>query len=125
MWVPLIENNEHESDGADYFVKEYLDKILSQSPNIDTVVLACTHYPLLLRKIKQYIPGGVTVLAQGKIVARSLKDYLHRHTEMEQRLTKTGKRSFYTTDDAGIFDKMAEIFFGQSVSSEKIDAEAL
>ncbi|NIG57316.1 glutamate racemase [Chitinophaga sp. Cy-1792] len=125
MWVPLIENNEHENEGADYFVKEYLDKILSQSNNIDTLVLACTHYPLLLRKIKQHLPAGITVLAQGKIVARSLKDYLHRHPEMEQRLTKTGTRSFNTTDDPGIFDQMAEIFFGQKVASAKIDADHL
>ncbi|MBV7532801.1 glutamate racemase [Chitinophaga sp. sic0106] len=125
MWVPLIENNEHEADGADYFVKEYLDKILSQSTNIDTLVLACTHYPLLLRKIRQHVPGGVTVLGQGKLVARSLKDYLHRHPEMEQRLSKSGKQSFYTTDDPGIFDQMAEIFFGKTVTSAKIEAEKL
>ncbi len=125
MWVPLIENNEHENEGADYFVKEYLDKILSQSGNIDTLVLGCTHYPLLMRKIKQHLPGGITVLAQGKIVARSLQDYLKRHPEMEERLTKTHKRNFYTTDDPGIFDKMAEIFFGHTVMSEKIDAEKL
>lgn len=125
MWVPLVENNEHEADGADYFVKEYLDKILSQSSNIDTLVLACTHYPLLLRKIRQHVPGGVTILGQGKLVARSLKDYLHRHPEMEQRLSKTGQQSFYTTDDPGIFDQMAEIFFGKTVKSAKIDAEKL
>ncbi|SHM14719.1 glutamate racemase [Chitinophaga jiangningensis] len=125
MWVPLIENNEHEADGADYFVKEYLDKILSQSTNIDTLVLACTHYPLLLRKIRQHVPSGITVLGQGKLVARSLKDYLHRHPEMEQRLSKNGQQTFYTTDDPGIFDQMAEIFFGKTVTSAKIDAEKL
>lgn len=120
MWVPLIENNEHESDGADYFVKEYLEKILSESSNIDTLVLGCTHYPLLLKKIKQFLPGGITVLSQGKIVAHSLKDYLKRHPEMESRLTKTQQHSFYTTDDPGIFDKMAEIFYGKAVSSKKM-----
>ncbi|RFS19783.1 glutamate racemase [Chitinophaga silvatica] len=119
MWVPLIENNEHESEGADYFVKEYLDKILSMSDNLDTLVLGCTHYPLLLKKIKQFLPGGITVLSQGKIVAHSLKDYLKRHPEMESRLSKNQQQQFYTTDDPNIFDKMAEIFYGKSVSSEK------
>jgi glutamate racemase len=120
MWVPLIENNEHESEGADYFVKEYLDKILSQSSEIDTLVLGCTHYPLLMKKIRQFLPGGITVLSQGKIVAHSLKDYLLRRPEMETRLSKTQHRSFYTTDDPSIFDKMAEIFYEKKVSSAKM-----
>jgi glutamate racemase len=120
MWVPLIENNEHESDGADYFVKEYLDKILSESSDIDTLVLGCTHYPLLVKKIKQYLPGGITLLSQGKIVAHSLKDYLKRHPEMESRLSKQQHQQFYTTDDPPIFDKMAEIFFGKRVTSNKM-----
>ena len=120
MWVPLIENNEHESEGADYFVKEYLDKILSQSSNIDTLVLGCTHYPLLLKKIKQFLPAGISVLPQGKIVAHSLKDYLKRHPEMEARLSKNQQQQFFTTDDPNIFDKMAEIFYGKAVNSEKL-----
>ncbi|MDR6567104.1 glutamate racemase [Chitinophaga ginsengisegetis] len=120
MWVPLIENNEHENEGADYFVKEYLDKILLPSPGIDTLVLGCTHYPLLMKKIKQFLPGGITVLSQGKIVAHSLKDYLKRHPEMESRLSKQQQRTFYTTDDPAIFDKMAEIFYGKTVTSAKM-----
>lgn len=124
MWVPLIENDEHESEGADYFVKEYLGKILSLSSDIDTLVLGCTHYPLLMKKIKQFLPGGVTVLSQGKIVAHSLKDYLKRHPEMESRLHKGQHRTFYTTDDPAIFDKMAEIFFGKSVTSRKLELKA-
>ena len=123
MWVPLVENNEHESEGADYFVKEYLGRILSQSSDIDTLVLGCTHYPLLMKKIKQFLPGGVTVLPQGKIVAHSLKDYLKRHPEMDARLSKQGRQSFYTTDDPAIFNKMAEIFFGESVASGKIQVQ--
>jgi glutamate racemase len=119
MWVPLVENNEHESEGADYFVKEYLDMILSAAPNIDTLVLGCTHYPLLMKKIKEFVPGGVTVLSQGKIVAHSLKDYLLRHPEMETRLSKKHLRSYYTTDDPIIFDRMAEIFLGKAVGSMK------
>lgn len=120
MWVPLVENNEHESSGADYFVKKHLDHILGIAPNIDTLVLGCTHYPLLMQKIKEHLPGGITVLSQGKIVAHSLKDYLHRHPEMEVRLTKQGTQKFYTTDDAQIFDRMAGIFFGKMVQSEHL-----
>jgi glutamate racemase len=120
MWVPLVENNEHESAGADYFVKKHLDQILGEAPNIDTLVLGCTHYPLLMSKIREYLPGGITVLSQGKIVAHSLKDYLHRHPEMEVRLSKQGRYQFFTTDDAQIFDKMAGIFFGRTVQSQHL-----
>ncbi|MCW3467433.1 glutamate racemase [Chitinophaga nivalis] len=123
MWVPLIENDEHETEGADYFVKKYIDKILSESDNIDTLVLGCTHYPLLMKKIRKFLPGGITVLSQGKIVAHSLKDYLKRHPEMETRLSKHAEQRFYTTDDPIIFDRMAEIFFGKAVSSEKIKTD--
>lgn len=121
MWVPLIENNEADSDGADYFVKKYLDQILTDAPNIDTLVLACTHYPILTKKIKQHLPGGITLLSQGKIVAHSLKDYLHRHPEMETRLSKNGEQKFYTTDDPQIFEKLTNIFFGATVKTEKLD----
>ena len=121
MWVPLVENNESEQEGADYFVKKYLDQLLQSSPEIDTLVLACTHYPLLIKKIKEFLPPGVTVLSQGKIVAHSLRDYLRRHPEMEERLLKQGERRFYTTDDPVIFERMAAIFFGQSVKAHKLE----
>jgi glutamate racemase len=88
MWVPLVENRAYESPGADYFVRECLDQLLSQSPRIDTILLACTHYPLLIPRIRQFLPPGVQVLSQGEIVARSLKDYLQRHPEMEQRIAR-------------------------------------
>lgn len=117
MWVPLVESGEADSEGADYFVRKYLDQILSESPNIDTLVLGCTHYPILTQKIKQYLPGGITLLSQGKIVAHSLKDYLHRHPEMEERLAKNGTRKFFTTDDPLIFEKLANIFFGETVKT--------
>lgn len=120
MWVPLVENNEHEGPGADYFVKKHLDHILSESPNIDTLVLGCTHYPLLMGRIKEYLPAGITVLSQGKIVAHSLKDYLHRHPEMEVRLSKNRGHQFFTTDDAQIFDRMAATFFGKAVQSQHL-----
>lgn len=120
MWVPLVENNEHENPGADYFVKKHLDHILSESPNIDTLVLGCTHYPLLMGRIKAHLPGGITVLSQGKIVAHSLKDYLRRHPEMEIRLSKQARQRFFTTDDTQIFDRMAATFFGKTVQSEHL-----
>lgn len=120
MWVPLVENNEHESAGADYFVKTKLDEILQKDPAIDALLLACTHYPLLLNKIKQYTPPGVAVIAQGEIVAASLENYLQRHPEMETRLNKQGKRAFYTTDDAADFAAHASIFFGEPVKAQHV-----
>ncbi|MBP1650456.1 MAG: glutamate racemase [Bacteroidetes bacterium] len=121
MWVPLIENGEADSEGADYFVKKYLDQILTDAPDIDTLVLACTHYPILTRKIRQFLPAGITLLSQGKIVAHSLKDYLVRHPEMETRLSKNGSRRFFTTDDPVIFEKLTNIFFGETVKTEFLE----
>ena len=86
LWVPLIENGEHDKPGADYFVKEYLDLIMAQSPNIDTLLLACTHYPLMQDKINAYLPSNIKTVSQGEIVAKSLVDYLQRHPEMEQSI---------------------------------------
>lgn len=121
LWVPLIENGEYDQPGADYFVKKYLDQVLAQSANIDTLLLACTHYPLLLEKIKDYLPGGIKVVPQGDIVAASLRDYLQRHPEMEQRLSANGTQQFFTTsDDTMDFDHHASIFFGEQVTSEYI-----
>lgn len=121
LWVPIIENGEYDQPGADYFVKKYLDQVLAQSANIDTLLLACTHYPLLQDKIKAYLPENIKVVPQGDIVAASLQDYLQRHPEMEQRLTKNGSRQFFTTsDDTMDFDHHASIFFGEAVTSEFI-----
>ncbi|RWY51153.1 glutamate racemase [Mucilaginibacter gilvus] len=122
LWVPLIENGEYDKPGSDYYVKLYLDQLMAQSPNIDTVLLACTHYPLLADKIKANLPANITVVAQGDIVAASLVDYLRRHLEMEQGLTKTGKREFYTTiDDTADFDHHASQFFNDEVKSQFVD----
>ncbi|RYU91102.1 glutamate racemase [Mucilaginibacter terrigena] len=122
LWVPLIENGEYNKPGADYYVQLYLDQLMQQSPDIDTILLACTHYPLLQEKIKAHLPAHINVVAQGDIVATSLVDYLQRHPEMEQRLTKTGHRDFYTTiDDTPDFDHHASQFFGNEVKSEFVD----
>jgi glutamate racemase len=117
MWVPLIENNEYNSPGADYFVKKDIEALLTQSKGIDTVLLACTHYPLLIEKIRECVPDNITILTQGKIVANSLKDYLARHPEMDEKCSKNGQHSFFTTDSAEDFDTHAAIFFGKPVKS--------
>jgi glutamate racemase len=118
LWVPLIENGEYDKPGADYFVQKYLEQILAQSANIDTLLLACTHYPLLEDKIRAYLPDHIQVVSQGDIVAQSLSNYLQRHPEMESKLTKNGQQQFFTTtDDTQDFDHHATIFFSQAVQS--------
>jgi glutamate racemase len=117
MWVPLIENNEHLSRGADYFVREYLNKLEEQSSKIDTVLLACTHYPLMLKKIKDYLPVDTKIVIQGEIVAASLKNYLLRHPEIESKCSKGKSIQFYTTDSTTDFDKEAELFYGEKIKS--------
>jgi glutamate racemase len=120
LWVPLVENNEYDGAGADYFIKKNIDELLAQSDKIDTILLACTHYPLLINKIRQFVPPGITILSQGEIVAESLQDYLQRHPEMESMCSKNGKRIFYTTDATNDFDQHASVFFGQPVQSQHL-----
>jgi glutamate racemase len=120
LWVPLIENNEHTKPGADYFVREYMDLLLRQSPDVDTVLLACTHYPLLEEKIRQYLPANCRLISQGDIVAGSLVDYLQRHPEMESRLSRSSQLRFFTTDSTEDFDSHASVFYGQDLQSEHI-----
>ena len=121
MWVPLVENNEYESHGADYFVKKNLKTIFEKGKTIDVLLLACTHYPLLREKIQEYLPVGVKLVSQGEIVAESLEDYLLRHPEIETACSKNGERAFYTTDSTEDFDNHASIFFGEVVKSQHID----
>jgi glutamate racemase len=118
MWVPLVENNEHLGPGADYFVKTYIDRLLAQSSEIDTILLACTHYPLMKDKIRQHLPEGIRLISQGEIVADSLADYLERHPEIETRCSRHGRQFFYTTDDPLDFDHHAGIFYGRSLQSK-------
>ena len=117
MWVPLVENNEHETEGADYFIRKHIQNILSKNSQIDTLLLACTHYPLLKEKIEKHLPPHVKLLSQGEIVAQSLKEYLHRHPEMETKISKHSKRIFYTTDAAEEFNSKASVFFGEAVDA--------
>lgn len=121
MWVPLVENNEHQTEGADYFVQKHINNILSRNQNIDTLLLACTHYPLLKEKIEKYLPKNIQLVSQGEIVAESLKGYLHRHPEIETKILKEEKRIFYTTDSTEDFNNKATIFFGESVQSKHLD----
>ncbi|MFZ1264466.1 MAG: glutamate racemase, partial [Chitinophagaceae bacterium] len=125
MWVPLVENNEQNSHGADFFVKKNLHNIFEKGENIDVILLACTHYPLLQEKIEEYLPVGVKLISQGEIVAKSLADYLNRHPEIENRCSKNSQRVFYTTDSTGDFDNHAAIFYGQPVQSRHIDLESV
>lgn len=122
MWVSLVENNAATSPGADYFVKERLDTLLGADPSIDTVLLGCTHFPLLLDKIRRYTPEGVTLMPQGEYVARSLVDYLQRHGEMASRLTQGASCRFLTTESASRFGEQAAKFLGdRSIEATHID----
>ena len=118
MWVPLIENNEHINKGADYFVREYIDALDIQNTNIDAILLACTHYPLLLNKIKEHTQIGTKIITQGEIIANSLQDYLARNTAIAALCSKGEKRVFYTTDSVDDFNKHATIFYGEKVESK-------
>lgn len=117
MWVPLVENNEYNNKGADYFIERHVNSLLAQSKDIDTILLACTHYPLLMEKIKQFVPAHCAVIPQGNIVADSLADYLQRHPEMKTKCSHGGSQRFFTTDSAEDFDNKAAIFYGKPVKS--------
>lgn len=123
LWVPIVENNEATGAGADYFVKKRIDHILWLDPDIDTLILGCTHYPILMPKIKQYVPEGVKIVSQGEYVAESLKDYLARHTDMDARCTKNGTVRYYTTENADKFKEAARIFITEDIQVEYIDLE--
>lgn len=120
MWVPLVENNELVGEGADFFVKKYIEELLRLDPLIDTVVLGCTHYPLLADLIRKYLPAGIRIINQGPIVARSLQNYLFRHPEIESRITRSASVRYYTTEKSELFEPMASLFMGQEVPAEQI-----
>jgi glutamate racemase len=120
MWVPLVENDEFRSDGADYFVKKNLDSLFMADNEIDTLILGCTHYPLLIEKIRKYVPLGVQVVSQGDIVAESLRDYLLRHPEMDAKCSKKGSVRFYTTESVTKFEQTAGLFLNRKVEVEHL-----
>lgn len=121
MWVPIIENGEAEGDGADWFVHKYIDRIMAADPQIDTLILGCTHYPILMPKICRAVPPGVKVVAQGDIVAASLADYLIRHPEIERRCTKHASVEWLTTEQPAKFDRIASAFTARPVSSRHVE----
>lgn len=123
LWVPLVENNEAQGEGADYFVRKHIDRLLAADSRIDTVILGCTHYPLLLPKIRQYMPADIHIVAQGELVAESLKDYLHRHPEMDARCTRGGNCRYCTTEAEEKFSESASTFLNQAVSVQKVVLE--
>lgn len=123
MWVPLVENKEFDSEGADFFVKKYIDELLNKDNEIDTIVLGCTHYPLLIDKIKKYTPESINIITQGEYVARSLKDYLNRHKEIASRCIKKGKCDFLTTESVEKFKESASIFLHEDVTVKSITLE--
>lgn len=121
MWVPLVENGEFAGPGADYFIKKHVDQLFMKSSSIDLVLLGCTHYPLLLPRIRSFLPLETTLLSQEGIIAQSLASYLERHPDMESSCSKQGGRVFLTTDDADAFDRQAGLFFGNSLKSSHLD----
>lgn len=123
LWVPIIENNEADTPGADYFVKKRIDLILERDPQIDTLILGCTHYPILMPKIRKHVPENVQIVAQGEYVAESLQDYLQRHPDMEQRCTKHGTARYLTTENPEKFKENAQIFIHEEVNVEHVDLE--
>lgn len=120
MWVPLVETGEATGPGADYFVKKYIDITLEADPKIDTLLLGCTHYPILMPKIREFAPEGVNVVAQGEIVGKSLADYMKRHPEMDAKCTKGGTSEFLTTENSEIFNSLASVFLDKPVHSKRI-----
>lgn len=114
-WVELVESGKYDAPEADEPVKRHIDELLNKDEKIDAILLACTHYPLLMKKIRQFVPAGVKITDQGEIVAQSLKDYLHRHPEIEETCSKSGQIQFFTTGDKKDFDNHASVFFGEKV----------
>lgn len=119
LWAAIVESSEADGDGADYFVKKNIGALMAKDPEIDTFVLACTHYPLLMDKIRRHAPEGIRILEQGHLVAESLKDYLHRHPEMEIRLRKGGKVEYLTSENPEKFDALASMFTHEAVASKR------
>ncbi|MDZ4663973.1 MAG: glutamate racemase [Bacteroidota bacterium] len=120
MWVPLIENNEFNNEGSNYFIEKNVKALLKQSDKIDTIILGCTHYPLLENKLRQYIPQHIQLVSQGDIVAKGLIEYLKRHPEMESKCTKNGELAFYTTEIPENFSSQAGKFFGKEISAKHL-----
>lgn len=121
FWVPLVEYNEADSPGADYFVKKRIDELMRRDPDIDSIILGCTHYPLLMPKIVKYVRPGVRIIPQGEYVAGSLQVYLERHTDIEAKLTRGGSCRYFTTESPERFEESARIFLHEKVKVEHVE----
>ncbi len=120
IWVPLVENNEIDTPGTDYFVAKNIKNLLAADPEIDAIILGCTHYPLLMPVIRKFVPERVQLLEQGKVVSEKLVEYLHRHPEIDLKCSKSGKVKYYTTENVEVFEKNAATFIGKNIKSEKV-----
>lgn len=120
MWVPIVENNEIGTEGAEYFIRRHILNIIAKDKDLDTLILGCTHYPLLLETIQKYVPRNIKILDQGKIIAEKLQEYLVRHPEIDNRLTKGGSLTFQTTESAENFEGKAALFMEQKVKAEHV-----
>ena len=120
MWVPLIENNDYQNPGANFFIERHVKNIMAKQKDIDAIILACTHYPIIMNQIKTFLPSHVQLLSQGEIVASSLKDYLMRHPDIEKTCSKNGSLEFYTTDLPETFDTSATLFYGETIQSKHL-----
>jgi glutamate racemase len=120
LWVPLIENNLHDTQGGHFFIQKDIEELLVKDCEIDTIILACTHYPIVKSIIEKYVPDHIKVIAQGPIVAESLSDYLQRHPEMDNQLSKNGSKLFLTTETSSSFDKNASLIFGDVIISKHV-----
>lgn len=121
MWVPLVENNEYNGDGADFFVKKYIDELIKKDEQIDTLILGCTHYPLLIEKIKKYLPERVRIVSQGELIAESLENYLSRHENIDAKCTRNGVTKYYTTESVEKFNEAASIFLNKRVEAQHLE----
>lgn len=121
MWVPLVENNEYNGDGADFFVKKYIDELIKKDEQIDTLILGCTHYPLLIDKIKKYLPERVRIVSQGELIAESLENYLSRHENINAKCTRNGVTKYYTTESVEKFNEAASIFLNKRVEAQHLE----
>lgn len=123
MWVPVVENNECDSEGANYFVKQHIDRLLAADRKIDTIILGCTHYPLLKKSIRRYLSSDISLVSQGEIVAKSLAHYLKRHIDLADRCSKQRRRDFYSSEKPEVFDRSAAFFYGKEISCRKMTGD--
>ena len=123
IWVPLVENNELDSPGTDWFVEKNIRQLMGKDPLIDTVILGCTHYPLLLKSIRKFMPPGITLIDQGPVVASRLTDYLDRHPDINRQISQGGSTLFLTTEAASLFESMAALFLGETVTAQTVSLD--